>query len=371
MKALFQALFLLLALAGGGSSEILFSSREYARQGQSWQQIAVLDPATGKVTRLTTAPRHHRQPVCGPDDAIYFFSSGKPDEYWPDRELWRFDRATGRERLLTQFPAGKDLNDQFLGGFPTFERILGASRGAVFVEYTGKAGDYIARYAGKLTVLAQACAAEWGPGGTRMICRPCAGPDTLLMDATGKRLGKLDSCGEPMWSGDGKKIACAEQDSIRILDAQTLRAVERIGLPGGSKGTAVSWSPDGRRFLFAAPAEGSNSTSRYVDYFVFTPDTKTWQALPEGGNGAVWLPDGSGIVYVTPRELTGVGVFVRQPGGKILGINGKPAGEVPAGRRERQVWTAQLKIVVFPGLGVKALTSGPAYNTSPAPCRAK
>jgi hypothetical protein len=72
-------------------------------------------------------------------------------------------------------------------------------------------------------------------------------------------------------------------------------------------------------------------------------------------------------VYVAPRELTGMGTFVDQPGGKILRLDGT-VGQTGPGRRQRSEWTAHLKSVALPGMEVRALTTGMELDRDAAVC---
>lgn len=355
----FPFLILAVVLLRPAEAGIVYTARTYRASGRSWRQVAAIDPATGRARGLTSSLRHHRHPVCSADgNTVWFLSSGKADEDWPDRQLWRLDRRTAAEKLLYSLPAAPHLDDYWRSGFQSMQRVLGgAADQAVLLLLTSEPGGAIYRFDGRLQRLARACEAWPAPDGSAIAYKVCQGAEVRVMDASGKTLASLGACGAAFWSVDGKQLACAGEGSLRIFEPRGWRQVRTVPLAGVPAGSlCFAWSPDGARLLCGAPGRESNSTVRYSDYGVLDARTGHYQALPEGGNQAFWA-DASHVVYATPRELSGTGALVRRPAGKLLTLEGTVRDAAPSAR-ERGVWTQHLKIVDVPRLKVTALTSG-------------
>jgi hypothetical protein len=93
--------FLVSSILGQTSSlsgQVVFSRRVYKEQGQSYQQIWTWNPSNGVLRALTNSPRDHYLPVCT-GGAITFVS---PEVWQAAAKLWRFDPASGEERVIGQ-----------------------------------------------------------------------------------------------------------------------------------------------------------------------------------------------------------------------------------------------------------------------------
>jgi hypothetical protein len=66
----------------------------------------------------------------------------------------------------------------------------------------------------------------------------------------------------------------------------------------------ITWSPDGQTLLVGAEAGGSGS--HFSDYWLVDWMKANWR-YAGGGNSAEWSPDGSEIVWSTPRGLGPLG----------------------------------------------------------------
>ena len=68
--------------------------------------------------------------------------------------------------------------------------------------------------------------------------------------------------------------------------------------------TDIVWSPNGQMLLVGA--EAGPSDSHFSDYWLVDWRKKDWR-YAGGGNAAQWSPDGSQIVWLTPRRLEPLG----------------------------------------------------------------
>jgi Tol biopolymer transport system component len=91
----------------------------------------------------------------------------------------------------------------------------------------------------------------------------------------------------------------------------------------------IVWSPDGKTLLVGA--EAGSSDSHFSDYWMVDWMKNNWR-YAGGGNSAKWSPDGSEIVWSTPRRL--------EPLGKL------------------HVWVTYLTLVDARTLRQQTLTSG-------------
>jgi hypothetical protein len=96
--------------------------------------------------------------------------------------------------------------------------------------------------------------------------------------------------------------ACAPHKSVSAILPEDVRLPDRS--EHWNYLTSASVSPEGRLFLVGSQA--GSSTSAYEDYWLFDRPSKTWR-YAGGGNEAKWSPDGSAIVWSTPRELATIG----------------------------------------------------------------
>lgn len=112
------------------------------------------------------------------------------------------------------------------------------------------------------------------------------------------------------WSPDGRRIAVATvsggKPALVVLDAESGRTVERIGLPGLGEILQPTWSPDGRRVAFTAIANGA------TDLFVVELRTRALERLTEdlyADLEPAWSPDGRTLAFATDRFSTRLGAL--------------------------------------------------------------
>lgn len=124
----------------------------------------------------------------------------------------------------------------------------------------------------------------------------------------------------PSWSPDGRRLLYAEASrNAQGATEETLWKLRVTRLDGGrgtpaGVGYCPDWSPDGRRILFTAGGVSGASTALYV---LDTPGMGPKRQARRLANGAlegVWSPDGRYIAYV---GFTGerAGIFVMNANG--------------------------------------------------------
>jgi dipeptidyl aminopeptidase/acylaminoacyl peptidase len=97
--------------------------------------------------------------------------------------------------------------------------------------------------------------------------------------------------------------------------------------------TSVSGSPDGKLLLVGS--EAGSSDSHFEDYWLVDQSSRTWK-YAGGGNTAKWSPDGSKILWSTPRELAPIGTI--------------------------HVWVSHLVVVDIRTLQQRSVTAGVVYE---------
>jgi TolB protein len=114
---------------------------------------------------------------------------------------------------------------------------------------------------------------------------------------------------DPAWSADGKRIAFrrsgAGADQLWVMDAD---GAGLVVVPGSGSATSPSWSPGGKRLVYACYAPVTFDTDiclRNVDGSGFQLLTAT-VGIDE--RGPVWSPDGTRIVF--SREIPAGGSYL-------------------------------------------------------------
>jgi Tol biopolymer transport system component len=263
------------------SQQVVFSRRVYVVRGHSFQQLWMWSPETGTLTQLTQTTRDHERPVCAPDGMQIFFESRSTRPLAP-LNRWRFDMTSGAEAPLANEPATLPTENQ-----PSFARLAGCD------ERT------LAR----------------SPDGVRLACT-ATGEEIVIYD-----VGR-------------------ETETKRIPFHQRMSD----GEPYPPWPLEAIWSPDGQHLLIGTYGEESTSTSYRLDYFVLDLTTEQWTRAFTG-NGAVWLPDNTRIVFSTPRDLAALPWSPR-----------------------RSVWVAHLGIFDLTSHSETALTSGITNDVQPTLC---
>jgi len=154
------------------------------------------------------------------------------------------------------------------------------------------------------------------------------------------------------WSHDGTKFAYVDRNpsiaspkpypwgcddcffpDLKVVRASDARVLATIRLPEFGEHwnypDSIMWSPDGQTLLVGT--EAGSSDSHFSDYWLVDWVKGNWR-YAGGGNGATWSPDGSQILWLTPRRL--------EPFGKL------------------HVWVVHLALLDVRTLKQQILTSG-------------
>ncbi len=317
-KRFWSILFLAACAMPHCSGDVVFGRRVYATQGRTFQQIWSLDTRTRHIAPLTASARRHAQPVCTPDGKRIWFLSGAFGND-ANSELWSFDRAAKTEKLALQF-SGR------------IERLLGGGGNrAFFIGYEAdQPGLY--RWDGRLVKLSKL----GGPAVDAVSLSPDASslavqtgdPETItMMSAAGVQGSKLERCAAPVWSHDGRRLACVTGNVVRIVDLTTGVELKRAEFLQRSTPPAVAgFSPDATRLLVKTVGANENSTNPQSDYWIFEIAAGKWTFAGPGQSAL--LVSANTVLLVTPRELTGVGK-VRDWISQILAVDPATHAQTP------------------------------------------
>jgi TolB protein len=152
---------------------------------------------------------------------------------------------------------------------------------------------------------------RWSPDGTSIVF--AAGSRIYEVPALGGAPKLLTTSGDmPSWSPDGKSIVFARASGIWVQNLTT-SALKQIDTAIAAN--APSWSPDGRRIAFvrgnlsfigasagASILYGNASSSSVWIVGLDGAEPRQVSDASHLNTSPAWLPDGSGIVYVSERD---------------------------------------------------------------------
>ena len=316
-------------------ADAVFGRRVYAAQGRSYEQIWTLDTASRRMAPLTDSARRHATPTCSADGTRIWFLSGPFGE--DDNELWWFDPRTRAETMAVKFTG-------------TVASLLGGDRDRAF--FTAYEGSSLAlyRWDGHLTKIASWADRPWhgapaalAPDARSVAAEAGAAGSTTMLEPDGTAGRTIEKCAGPVWSPDGRRLACVAGQTVRIVNLTT--GVEAAHFEFEQRQTppfAKDFSPDGTRLLVGTLGASHTSTSPQSDYWVLEIASGRWSAVGPG-QSAVFAPGKAGtVLLVTPRELA-------------------PVGKV-------QEWVSQLLLVDPATHAQTPLAAGQAANQEPCRC---
>lgn len=105
----------------------------------------------------------------------------------------------------------------------------------------------------------------------------------------------LDGVSRSFWSPDGSQLACLMGDRLFLLNPDTKKEETILQRHFQTRGRAVSWSPDGKRLIFAAVEEGEYRIYLY-DLFSHRLSRLGFNEFPEV-NSPVFSPDGKYALF--------------------------------------------------------------------------
>ena len=313
------------------STDVVFGRRVYAVHGRSFQQIWTLDSRARKIAPLTNSERRHDQPVCSADAKRIWFLSG-PFGNIDYSELWWFDPHARTETLAAKLSVRPIL---LLGG---------TEKSAFFTALEGdKPGLY--RWDGRLTKISPLedtlGSVALSPDARTLAVQAGKAASVTIFEASGAQGRKLDNCTDPMWSADGRKLACIVGSRIRVVDA--VSGVESAHAEFKLRSTPPylgDFSPDGKRLLIGTIGANHTSSNPQMDYWTLGIVTGKWEFV---GPGQAAIFAAGGVILATPRDLA-------------------PVGKV-------HEWVSQILLVDTATHAQTPVAAGTAANVEPCRCR--
>lgn len=235
-------------------------------------QLCMVAPTGGEVSRLTAESAHDFYPVFSPDGDMLLFASNRD------------------------------------GNFDLYLKLLGND---ILTQVTNDIGEV--------------SSASFSPDGKQIVFSNSVGgqPSSLwVVERDGKNPHVLyegtGNIASPVWSPNGKSVAFAmssaaapESYEIFIMDAETQNVAPLTKGHLANTGGSVDWSPDGRFLLLFAGLPGAH------DIFSLEIVSGAIKQLTNGGNNAApsYSPDGRWVVFNSMRASENANIFIMHPDG--------------------------------------------------------
>ncbi|MGA2809869.1 MAG: S41 family peptidase [Candidatus Acidiferrum sp.] len=356
--------------------------RTWKRYSGGWaQQLYIFDLKTHATEKITDDPRVHRDPMwvgdkiyysADKDDTLNLYSydpasktttelthSTKWDLRWPstdhksrivyeqDGELNILDLATGQSKKLTiEVPTdGLAMRPsrvsaaghiESAGLSPKGERALFVARGDVFTAPIEKgAVRNLTNSSGAHDKFAQ-----WSPDGAKIaFISDMDGEDELYLsnqDGTGKAEelthGFHAMLNEPVWAGDGKRMAFSDKDGKLYVITLDDKKVTQIAQEPHGRMREYRWSADGGQLAYTL----GNAAGFSSIYIWSVADGATHRVTDEMYDAVdpAWDPEGNYLFFVSTRvfapEISQVEFnFATDRGGEILALTLRKDGKNP------------------------------------------
>jgi Tol biopolymer transport system component len=344
------ACWIFLSAAASLDGQVVLSRRVYAEHGRTWRQLWMASRGSVDFKQLTHSARDHMEPLCSRDGNLIYFVSDRDglrslNAYAGDndRELWAYDRQTGRETVLWQTDDDDVLH------------LVGTTADGAVLVRAGTGLRSVLHHPWQIDVidLSFSSAAVSPDGRTLALVIPesldkegqSQNARLFLVDtATGQSRVEVGKYEAPSWSPDGKRIAVIAESGLAIIDAATLKEVVRKSWPNlNNPPEELVWSPDGKYLLAGLYGEEGGSGDPQRDYFLLDLAAGKWTPALTAQT-VVWLPSG-GLLYLRPVKTTPL-------------APGSP----------HQVWTAQLALFDLATRKDTEMTTGLVLNDYLAAC---
>ena len=168
----------------------------------------------------------------------------------------------------------------------------------------------------------------------------------------------------PSWSPDGKRIAfMSDRDGhfnilggllnyeIYVMDADGGNPQNLTNDPNGD--SSPSWSPDGKRIVFASNRDGNRDGNREnYEIYVMDADGNNQQRITDNDfydTHPSWSPDGERIVFISRRDGHFIGEFGLTSEIYVMDADGKNTRRLTNNRKSDSSpsWSPDGKWIVF------------------------